>query len=784
MNKPQIQPPPATAVGTPYIVPTGGLALSVVLGVTALAAASMPLALLAFTVWYMQQVMMQGWELWLTVVDFWSLAWSDLARLTGIGVQALFALLLLRQLAVPPKRDHAWLPVLPLDQPIFHQLSSRVAASLRIRPPKVIAVDATAGIEAKTDNVFLTLLGRGLRVKVGMSLVVGLTERQLAGLMAHEMAFYKGFHGATSGRIIRGVENWFRRRRREDPWNDRLWEEVAWGGRLRRLLMWCIWGASTLASLPRKLCDWLAQLISAPGMRMQVEFADRCGAALAGSDAYAEAISMQGRLNLAWQSLEDDLIVHPEAEELPDNLPLLLARQLLTDEVPELGQTTRTHRVWQALPDRQRADLVRSWAMAGAWQCENSKEAPAVFKDFHEQARRATMFFYQNDLHLLIPHLRFVTVEETIYDRRRATGGLEEPKRYFKGLAHPDRSCCGIAESLCAGGETDVLKLELVDCRHYINQHCHQMTALLNDWAKTWRMVRELESAHTLKKAGLHVHRHQFAAFTVADLQEDIERQRAIMDSLESQLRSFEGKLETRMACCLELLSREDPKTLPPKLKRVRATLPHWVLIYEALGLNLPIFRELLTSFGAFQALGATVTGRIESASYVTTVQMIIPRVIMLMQNLVASLSQYPYPFVNRKSAREERLTLDGYLSVDLKELFTLFPPEGSLMLPTGGDRRLLIHERARRLVAIVAPFMDRYIQLYHQSFAWVTRAMQMAEWHFADPMQGAVTETGVDDEREAMQERETYDPSWLTSTVPVPDPETNGRRTTLLLAR
>ena len=244
--------------------------------------------------------------------------------------------------------------------------------------------------------------------------MVGLTERQLAGLVAHEMAFYKGFHGATSGRVVRWVENWFMRRRREDPWNDRLWEEAAWGGKLKRLLMWLVWGASALASAPRRLCDWLAQGISESAMRMQVEFADRCGAALAGSDAYADAVIMQGRLNLAWQTLEDDLIVHPDAEELPDNLPLLLARQLLTDEVPELGQATCTHRVRQASPDRLRAERVRSWRMAGAWTGDEAREAPGVFKDFHELARRATMFFYQNDLHLLIPHLRFVTVEETV----------------------------------------------------------------------------------------------------------------------------------------------------------------------------------------------------------------------------------------------------------------------------------------------------------------------------------------------------------------------------------
>jgi len=29
---------------------------------------------------------------------------------------------------------------------------------------------------------------------------------------------------------------------------------------------------------------------------------------------------------------------------------------------------------------------------------------------------------------------------------------------------------------------------------------------------------------------------------------------------------------------------------------------------------------------------------------------------------------------------------------------------------------------------------MDRYLNLYHQAFTWVTKAADMAEWHFLDP--------------------------------------------------
>jgi hypothetical protein len=758
--------------------------MCVMLTLTAAVVIWLPVAMLALTVAYMEYVMFQAWELWLSVLDFWHLGWKHLGLFLWIAVQVGFGILLLRQLTAPRERDHAWLPVLPLDQSGFHKLMVWVAGSMRMRLPSIIAVDATSDVEARMDNIFLSLMGRGLRVKVGLSLAVQLTARQLAGLLAHELAFYKGMHGALPGRIIRNVENWFRRRTKIDPWNGHIWDSSTWIGRIKRTVMQLVWVASFISSLPMRFLSWLAKTISAPGITMQVEFADRCGAAVAGSEAYAEAILLHGRLTLAWTAVEENLLNDKSAEELPDNLPLLLARQWLTSEVPEIGPRHVSHRVRRAAPDLERSIMVRKWRMRGAWQDESEVEATAVFSNFHELARRATSFYYQNDLDHALPQLRLVTVEETIYGRRRSAGALEEPKRYFKGLAHPDRSCCGIAENLLAGSDTEVLRIELIDCRFYINQHCHHMASLLEDWAKTWRMVRDLESAHTLKKAGLHVHKHQLAAFTVEDLQEEIERQRAIMDSMETQLRTFEGRLESRMACCLELLSREEPAKLPAKLREVRRTLPHWVMIYEHLGLNLPIFRELLTSFGAFQSLGATVVGRIESASYITTVQQLVPKIIMQVGGIVDSLSTCPYPFDTARGP--ERLTLDRYLSAHLDELFSLFTiaAPGILTLPEMDDKRKVIHEKARRLVAILAPFLDNYIQLYHQSFAWVTRAMQMAEWHFADPMEGAVIQLGPDEARESRTEREDYDPSWLNKTIPVPDPELKGRRTTLLIAR
>jgi hypothetical protein len=255
--------------------------------------------------------------------------------------------------------------------------------------------------------------------------------------------------------------------------------------------------------------------------------ADECAAKVAGPEAYAEALLLQGRLTLAWQQLETEVLTNLASEELPDNLPLLLARPLITEELPQLRPEKRTHWVSSAPPDVERAKEVKKWRFKAQWpSVEQETDATTEFNNFHELARRATLFYYQNDLHQNVAQLRFLTVEETIYGRRCNSEVMESPQRYFRGLAHPERACCGIVESTLATGESEALKMELLDCREYISLHNHRVVGLLSEWSKTWRMVRELEAALAQKKAGLHVYKHQFAAFTVGELQDEMERWR------------------------------------------------------------------------------------------------------------------------------------------------------------------------------------------------------------------------------------------------------------------
>lgn len=701
--------------------------------------------------------------------------WLEAGGLFLLTIGAGFCLLLLRQLIPVKRRDHAWLPVLPLDQRRFHDLVGWVSRSMRMRMPDVVAVDPSALMQAETSGVMRALMGRGLNLRVGLCLAVGLTTRELAGLMAHELAFFKAGRGAAASRLIRRVDEWFLRRIRRDAWDERMAEEAAWEDKdWKRLLLWLVWFVPSLAGYPLRALHQIMRWVSTPALRIQVQQADETGARLAGSVEYAMALQKRAALLAAWRRLEAEVASRLESCDLPDNLPLLLAREMLVAQGEPAGVAKASHWLSQAQCDEERVKHVLKCRYPGYWPEGVVEEATEIFANFHELARRATMFHYQNELQQFIPSLRFLTVEEIMHERRASQELLGEPRRYFRGLVHPERACCGIAEIHASAGDAEALKIELLDCREYINHHCHQMAAVLAEWSKMWRMVRELEAALAQKKAGMHVHRHQLAMFSAGDLIEEIERCRLIMDNMEAQLRAFEGRLETRMACCLELLLQAPEEGLPATLIQVRQTLPHWVLVYEALGMHMPVVRELLTSFGAFQALGATVSGRIDSASYVTTAQQLLPRVVTQVMDIAKSLSEWPYPF--QTNFGDNRLTMTGFLSQRLGELEELLTPQAVAL--SVGDRREVLQLAARKLVCIVAPFMDRYLNLYHQAFAWMTRVMQMAEWHFADPLEGAPPEEKppgvIDDE---------YNPSRLIRRERVDDPEAEDKNGTLLAA-
>lgn len=655
----------------------------------------------------------------------------DLQLVGAIILEAAASFLLVRQILTPSERTHTRQELLPGDQPEFFEMVRLVASRVGAPVPSKVLVDGTATMQADYPNVVSALLKRRLQLRMGMCLPVSMDATQMVSMLAHELGFFSRGTGVASARFVRGVHHWFEQRGQNDLWLAWLAEQCMGRRGARHWLFRLGWLVIWMSLRPLRMLHWLCRMISAETMRQMVYRADDCAAQLAGSEAVIHAITRRSLATLVWNGTHER-VRGQSHDRLPDNIPLLLARELL-QLPPDAPQNLppSTHWLPMAPSDAKRQKRVQKLACQGLVNCEG--EGTSFFRNFHEVARRVTYFHYLNEWKLQVNQHRLVAVEETVHENRASMETINILNRYFRGLAHPERAFCGIAEEQTAMRETDLIKLELQDCRDWLNMYGERMASALTDWTSTWQLVRDLEMAYLLCAAGLPVHKGQFAVAnaTVEGYREEIYRHRGIMDNMEGILRQFEGKLETRLASALELLWRADLESLPPKLQEVRAPLPHWVLVYEALGLHLPVLRELMTHFHAFQSLGASVAGVVDSASYVTTVQQQIPRLVQLVKDIIEPLKEWPYPF--QTNFGSEPITLAAFVAAHALE-------NGALDFdrPTTSPRsdlRSMAQQNAKRITQVVAPLLDRYLNLYHQAFAWITKTADMAEWHFLDPM-------------------------------------------------
>jgi len=241
-------------------------------------------------------------------------------------------------------------------------------------------------------------------------------------------------------------------------------------------------------------------------------------------------------------------------------------------------------------------------------------ESTNLFRNFHQLARQVTYFHYQNDWGIDVTEHRLVAIEETVHEHRASLEVVGVLSRYFRGLAHPERAFCGIAEEHPAPRDSELLRLELQDCREWLNIYGERMATALEEWTKTWQLVRDLEMAHVLlapdcpctnRSSICPAGRPSLSAMRSSTSAGSWTIWRA---SCASTRAGWKPGWPPLWNCS----GGRSPHELPAKLSAIRETLPNWVLVYEALGLHLPVLRELMTHFHAFQALGATVAGMVD----------------------------------------------------------------------------------------------------------------------------------------------------------------------------
>lgn len=642
----------------------------------------------------------------------------------GLGVTWLFMLRPLRTRRGGPK---VAMQVFPGTQPQLFDLIHLFCWHLRVAPPSEVWLDTSISVRTGMLGGLKGILTGQSVLHLGMPVISVITAKELAGLLAKELGYASGGVGALFVHAIRELDNWYYQAAMErDPWVMHLLEpkakkETAMQRLVRNITRAWMW----LAKVPFLILALAARSSAKLAFWLMDHAANRCGANVIGAEGMRRMQHKLSGLANAWEAAKTEVRRGISQYRLPENLSLLIARHVAHSMRESASEKARSG----ALPGVSEVpNAAESAGAKGAFLVAHlpaTQPAATILKNFVEMSRQATYFHYQHDLELNLNEFRMVADEEVLHQNRREDECLLAIRRYFGGMAHPERAMCGLGPTHAAASERAALVREILRVRQELLLWGPQHRAALQEWNIAWQRRRDLEAAAVLSTAGFAVSRAQFATedTTPAVLRTESSRQRLVMENMEGPLQDRERTLECRFASALGLIWWAQESELTPELLKRRETLPGWVTIFEAMCGALPSFRELLTIFFGFQTLGARFTNMDDPGALLAALQSIVPKMLNLIHQVIATMDGAVYPFAE-----------DGR-TVSLNDHLLPRPlPQSSsagISAATAAEMKAIALEMASQASENIAPYVDAFLSLYHRSYAWLCETAEQAENHF-----------------------------------------------------
>lgn len=412
-------PIPARATAGSYRLALAAVALAMVGVMTVYGALVAGLAI-ALATWI-------GWGL-PSLLQGPSLSWlfyllQCLLFLCVAGGLALLLFFLIKPVFARRREPARALTLRPEAEPVLFAFLELTRDAVGAPPADRVEVDcrlnASARYRRREGGFILTL---------GLPLVAGLSARQLAGVVAHELGHFRQRSGLRTATWIRQVHGWLRRVAvDEDGWDQAL-EAWAMGtgswrlhvfGSTARCALWITRGLL-------KAVLYAGEAVSCLLLR-EMEFdADRVQIDLAGSETFEETFRRLKALRETLTRVYQDLRVSWNLNRrLPDNLPEFLRQ---SEAALSADQRTRwSHRerprdeLFSTHPGDQ-ARLERARDRAAPGRVFLDAPATALFADFPIVARQVTLLHYQDDLGLNPSDIHWTPVERDPAHKPQAPG--------------------------------------------------------------------------------------------------------------------------------------------------------------------------------------------------------------------------------------------------------------------------------------------------------------------------------------------------------------------------
>lgn len=326
----------------------------------------------------------------------------------------------------------------PRDEPILFALVDHISDLILAPRPSHIQVDCSVNASAGRRSGAWWEFRQELVLSIGLPLAAGLSVRQLAGVIAHELGHFSQGTAVRLDGIIRSINFWFARVVYDDDrWDAML---VRWADRDRGwlTLIWLL--ARAMIWLTRKVL-WLLMMLghlTSRFMMRQMEFdADRYEACVGGSEVFSATTRQLYLLN--WSSLwvREELSQAWRDGRLVDDLPGLIAAKShdlpddLLKHIDESIETTKTG-LFDTHPSAAER-IASATGIAAPGVCFDERPASEVFVDFAALSKSTTLDYYREVAQLVVEPNQLVSIERFQGKQAKVERQSKAALLYFRG---------------------------------------------------------------------------------------------------------------------------------------------------------------------------------------------------------------------------------------------------------------------------------------------------------------------------------------------------------------
>ncbi|EEF58085.1 M48 family metallopeptidase [Pedosphaera parvula] len=330
------------------------------------------------------------------------------------------------------------------DAPHLFALIGWICRALNAPIPSRVDVDCSPNASAGFRGGWRSLFGNDIILTIGLPLVSGMTQSQLAGVIAHEYGHFSQGVAMRAQFIIVSINAWFYKVVYErDHWDTSLVamsEDEGQDGRLMILLYlarFCVWIGRRILWIFMVLGHLLSSFLS-----RQMEFdADQYQMKMSGSETFVATFRRLRQIVVGTQIAHKQMgLKWKQERKLLDRMP-----EFITSRADEIPADTQDQVYLQALQQKtcwydshpsHALRIQRALRAGERGVFHRTEPASELFSNFAELSQRVTVFFYQDLLGpQFTPDLLVSTEAVTRRGEHDYTADQQNIKRFFHGVA-------------------------------------------------------------------------------------------------------------------------------------------------------------------------------------------------------------------------------------------------------------------------------------------------------------------------------------------------------------